>query len=356
MERSDKTSILRVIAEKAGVSVSTVSFVLNNHGDQMRISKATQQRIRQIAQAENYTPNIYARGLRKSAGQGSGKVVGVLWSLESVNESMGWFFSNAYRECNEHGYQMELTIQFFRPGRLCEMEELKDPWRFSGLIVFGLQDADVAFLKTCRIDIPVVVSRPVSEGWLHCVYTDNTVVGGRAAEELGAHGYRRAGLVKTVNPSAGAVARSEAFVRRAAALGMICRPEWCVELEPRDFRTASGCIGALLSRPERPDALFVTNQGIALNTAVAVNQWKQRTGQDCALVFCFYDEGIEALVDNLAIIDMSNSGYAAQSTRLIWELMHRKPLAPVRIAVPPLEMTDKLKTKPTECLSPLPCS
>lgn len=345
MGKNEKASILSVIAQEAGVSISTVSIVLNNRGEQMRISKATQQRIREIAKAENYTPNIYARGLRKAAEQGSSKVVGVLWSLGNVNESLGWFFSNAYRECNEHGYQMELTIQFFQPGHLCEMEELKDPWRFSGLIVSGPQNADVAFLQTCKFDIPVVVSRPVSEGGLHCVYGDNMRVGGLAAEELSGHGYRRVGIIRNENPSDGTLTRVNAFIGRAAELGMDYRPEWCLALDSRDFRTASSRIGALLSQPERPDALFVPNQSVALNTAVAVNQWKQRTGQDCAPVFCFHDEGIEALLDNMATIDMSNSVYAAESMRLIWELMHQNPEAPVRIAVPPRQMTNKLKTK-----------
>lgn len=345
MGKNEKASILSVIAQEAGVSISTVSIVLNNRGEQMRISKATQQRIREIAKAENYTPNIYARGLRKAAEQGSSKVVGVLWSLGNVNESLGWFFSNAYRECNEHGYQMELTIQFFQPGHLCEMEELKDPWRFSGLIVSGPQDADLAFLQACKFDIPVVVSRPVNEGWLHCVCVDNRTVGALAAEALNAHGYRRVGVVRNTNPSDGTFTRSNAFVRRAEEAGMDFCPDGLLEVDPRDFQAVSSRIGALLSQPERPDALFVPNQSVALHTAVAVNQWKQRTGQECALVFCFYDEGIEALLDNVATIDMSNVVYAAESMRLIWELMHQKPEAPVHITVPPRQITHKLKTK-----------
>lgn len=343
MRKEEKSSVLRVIAEKAQVSVSTVSIVLNNRGDQMRISKATQHRIQEIARAENYTPNIYARKLRKSAQQGANKVIGVFWSLHSVNESMGWFFSNAHRENEQNHYQVEFSIHFFRPGCLSDMEELRDPWRFNGLLVFGLRDEDARFLAEQKMEIPIVISRNFPYGNINCVFIDNQVVGSRAAEELAAHGYSRVGVIKEMNATNGANSRSEGFVRRAGELGLKYMRQWCLELDNSCFQAASGSIERLLSLPEHPDALFVTNQGCALNTAVTVNHWKQQTGGECALVFCSYDAGIEAMVDNVAIIDLSTGLNASQSMRLIWQLMNEKSDAPVCLPIPPMERMEKLK-------------
>src|ERR1044071_6653986 len=52
---------LKDIAERAGVSVMTVSKVLRDAPD---ISAATKVRIRQLAQQMNYVPNSMAQGLR----------------------------------------------------------------------------------------------------------------------------------------------------------------------------------------------------------------------------------------------------------------------------------------------------
>ena len=52
---------LKDIAEKAGVSVMTVSKALRNEPD---IAKATRTRIRAIADQTGYVPNHAARGLR----------------------------------------------------------------------------------------------------------------------------------------------------------------------------------------------------------------------------------------------------------------------------------------------------
>jgi DNA-binding LacI/PurR family transcriptional regulator len=55
---------LKDIARVAGVSVTTVSKVLNNRGDEFGISQETQKRVREIARQMNYQPHKEARNLR----------------------------------------------------------------------------------------------------------------------------------------------------------------------------------------------------------------------------------------------------------------------------------------------------
>ncbi|HBX21444.1 MAG TPA: LacI family transcriptional regulator, partial [Porphyromonadaceae bacterium] len=52
------------IAQKAGLSITTVSRVLNGQADKYRISKKTQEKIQFIANELNYVPNEFARNLR----------------------------------------------------------------------------------------------------------------------------------------------------------------------------------------------------------------------------------------------------------------------------------------------------
>ncbi len=57
------TITIREVAEKAGVSKATVSYVLNGRSDTMRISPATSERILNAARELGYHPNALARGL-----------------------------------------------------------------------------------------------------------------------------------------------------------------------------------------------------------------------------------------------------------------------------------------------------
>ena len=59
------------IAELAGVSIATVSRVVN---DSPRVSEKTKQRVRAIMEENGYTPNVFARGL----GLDSMKTIGII--------------------------------------------------------------------------------------------------------------------------------------------------------------------------------------------------------------------------------------------------------------------------------------
>lgn len=56
----------RDIASRAGVSQSTVSFVLNGRAEEIGIPAATQDRIREVVEELQYVPNVAARALRSS--------------------------------------------------------------------------------------------------------------------------------------------------------------------------------------------------------------------------------------------------------------------------------------------------
>lgn len=52
-----KRTTIRDIAEAAGVSISLVSFVMNNKGKRYRISDEMTKRIREMADKLDYQPN-----------------------------------------------------------------------------------------------------------------------------------------------------------------------------------------------------------------------------------------------------------------------------------------------------------
>ena len=69
-----KRTSLNDIAKALGVSKATVSFVLNDKGDQFNISKKKQELIRAKAKELSYVPNFFAKSLR----QGSTKTIGLV--------------------------------------------------------------------------------------------------------------------------------------------------------------------------------------------------------------------------------------------------------------------------------------
>ena len=69
------------IARKAGVSVSTVSFVMNDKAVKMRISREVIEKVENVAREMGYRPNQLARGLRT----GRTKTIGLI--VENISNA-----------------------------------------------------------------------------------------------------------------------------------------------------------------------------------------------------------------------------------------------------------------------------
>ena len=82
------------ISKKAGVSIATVSRVINNKD---RVSEKTRKKIMDVIEQEGYTPNEYARGLALQ----STKVIGVLCPDSSDSYTAAAIY-NVERQYSSH--------------------------------------------------------------------------------------------------------------------------------------------------------------------------------------------------------------------------------------------------------------
>ncbi len=86
------TTMLHV-AEKAGVSKSTVSQVLNGRAKDFNISQATIERVNKVAEDLGYVPNTIARNLRS---QRTGQIGVVVATLSDIEQSVQLAFDGAW--------------------------------------------------------------------------------------------------------------------------------------------------------------------------------------------------------------------------------------------------------------------
>jgi DNA-binding LacI/PurR family transcriptional regulator len=112
-----KKATLRDVAKEAGVSVATVSYVLNNVTNQ-KIPEDTRQRVFEAAGKLQYVQNLTAKALSL----GKTNVLGVLFvsaahSLISKTISYGAFLDRLERKCRDKGYHLLVSqINPLEPG------------------------------------------------------------------------------------------------------------------------------------------------------------------------------------------------------------------------------------------------
>ena len=142
---------IRDIAKLAGVGVSTVSRVLNNHPD---VKNSTREKVLKVVKESNYIPNNSARVLK----QNNTKNIGVL-----VKGIFNPFFSEMINtiacKINDAGYTMILKQNYSGEYRDIDLLKsfIKDK-RLQGVICLGgnFVDIDEKYIK--EIDVPIVLT------------------------------------------------------------------------------------------------------------------------------------------------------------------------------------------------------
>jgi Transcriptional regulators len=186
-------STIKQIAERTKLSVGTVSIVLNGRGDEMRISKKTQQRVLEAAQGLGYLPNISARRLRQS-GKRNMPAIATFWPSDLAPELLGRFFTGAQSPILEQEYAFEMTIQPYKRGQVDKIKEMCDSGIYHGAIITGISAEEQRWLESSRCNVPTVLFNRESRVY-SCVYADSYEIGRRAAELFANRGHRKVGTI-----------------------------------------------------------------------------------------------------------------------------------------------------------------
>lgn len=266
---------IREVAREAGVSVATVSRVLNGSG---QASPATRDRIREVAERLRYAPNEAARSLIRS----SSRTLGVL-----LPDLHGEFFSELMRgidqRARQDGFHL-LVSNFHADAREMEATLRAMRGRVDALILMSpdvdTRDilADVASGTATVLLNATAREVPGSDG----VTIDN--VGGARAmvRHLVRQGYERVAMIKGPERNHDSRERLRGYRAVLRAAGLPVLPDLEVS---GDFTESSGYAAAqqLLALNEWPRAIFAANDAMAVGALSALRDAGVRVPEDIAL-------------------------------------------------------------------------
>ncbi len=265
---------IKDVAKLAGVSIATVSRVFNDHP---LVSQPTRDKVHQAATELNYWPNGVARSLITNRTQ----ALGVL-----LPDLHGEFYSELIRgvdlTAREFGYHLLFSRTSAHPDAL--MNALRTMrGRVDGLIVMTPDvDAHEA-LKLFGGRTPTVLLDPeVSIGGCYSLSIANAEGAQRMTEHLLALGHRRIAMITGPEKNIDAQQRLAGHRQALAAAKMASSPE----LEVRGgFTEESGyeAMMQLLARGDRPDAVFVANDHMAVGALCALQDAGLQVPEDIAL-------------------------------------------------------------------------
>ena len=159
LTENEKPITIAMLAHRIGVSVATVSSVLNNRYKQRRISPKTVRKVQEAAVEAGYLPNVAARRLR-SGYSNQYLVLAAITSYQAPLPLVSGTITALHRLLSEEKYRnihSMVTVEMFDAGKLSELPGLLDGSRFNGAIIANTIAEDDTFLATNQFSIPVVL-------------------------------------------------------------------------------------------------------------------------------------------------------------------------------------------------------
>lgn len=247
---------MRDVATRAGVSVATVSRVLNKHPAP---TEETRARVFAAVDELGYRPNVLARSLRMHSTRTLGLVISDL-----LNPFFAEIAQAVEEEARRHGYCVVFGNADDRDDQqLTYVRALLDR-RVDGLLVCPATDDGGWVAEAVAGGVPLVLlDRTVREARVPVVRAD-----GRAAlRELAAHlvglGHRRIGVIAGPERISSGRERLAAFLAALAEFGVPPRP---THVAHGDFRRESGATAArrLMTLDDRPSVLVAMDNLMGL--------------------------------------------------------------------------------------------
>ncbi len=183
-----KKPSIKDIAKEAGVTISTVSHVLNHS---KFVTSATTDKVLTAVEKLGYRPNRIARSLRTKNTEAVGIIV-----PDILNPFYAYVIQEMERVARERGYTLMLGCTFYKPEEeMVQIDVMLDHF-LDGIIFFGGYDFPEHIKYVQKQRLPAVsVDREVSDPEIPAVLVDNVSAMRMAVDHLVEAGHREIGFV-----------------------------------------------------------------------------------------------------------------------------------------------------------------
>jgi DNA-binding LacI/PurR family transcriptional regulator len=313
------------VAERAGVSVATVSRALSD--DPQRVSPLVLRRIIEAAEELEYIPNNLARNMRS----GSARILGLI-----ISDIGNPFFTAVARGAEDaaqrHGYSLVLSNTDENPDREAASLSVMAAERAAGVIIATTNENGTALRKFQETGMAIVaIDRHIAGLATDSVVVDNESASYEAVTHLVRLGHRRIAIVG--GPSDADTARDRLHGYERALR------EARVDIEPKlvsrgDFREAAGLTATreLLDLPDPPSAIFAVNNLTTIGVLEALRERGVKVPSEISIVG-FDDIPTSELLDPpLTVVQQPTYLVGARAADLLIRRL-QEPTAAVREVV-----------------------
>jgi LacI family transcriptional regulator len=333
-----RTQITRKdVAERAGVSVAVVSYVIND--GPRPVSPETQAKVKKAIEELGYYPNELARSLsrRKSA------TIGLI-TPSLTNPVYAEIAESLQSVCSTEGYLVLLCATDRDLKKEREFARILRSKQADGVVIIPTGPTKKALKPLQQVQIPTVVlehDRPDT----HCIAIDDLKGGRLATQHLLELGHRRIGLIKREPSSALSYLRAVGYCEVLEEAGIPLDPMLVVESKA-GLAGGYASMQQLLALPNPPTAVFTHNDVLATGAMRAVHDAGLAVPDDISVVG--YDDTANSAYLNprLTTVKFPVAEMGRQAGQIILELIREEGSLPPQTWILPVELIVRASTAP----------
>ncbi len=279
---------IRKISELAGVSVATVSRVLNHPET---VSEETRNRILMVMEEMNYVPNIIARSLTTNRTSTIGLIIPNI--LNPLYPSIAKGVEDVFYK---KGYNILLSNTEYDAKREKACIEMLLSKKVDGLIIcssiLGRADFDIIIKQKVPF---VLLGEYVEDSDMNIVYTDYLLGAYMATNHLIKAGYKTIAHISGPMNRKASIEKLEGYKKALLEVGYKYDEEYIIEGN-NQIDGGHLALKKVLKKKGKPDAIFVANDLMALGAIEAIKVSGYTVPSDIAVVG-FDDIDVASLIE-----------------------------------------------------------
>jgi DNA-binding LacI/PurR family transcriptional regulator len=285
MNNRPRKATSKLVAELAGVSQTTVSFVLNNV-EGANISEETRQRVLQVARDLNYVPDMAARSLARGRSHNIALVLAQPHRQVFIDEYIPNILTGINQVVQGQGFRILVEL-VDRDRNIDVYSSLLQSKEAAGIIVnFNYVAAeDIEQIVACAAQgLPIVSLADIHKD-VYSVSVDKLGGVRQAIKHLVNLGHRRIGCISYAPEGSNPHANDRLHIYRRVLenAGITPDPSW-IGYGEYDPETGYQAMKGLLNLSPLPTAFYAMNDVMAFGAISAIQEAGLRIPEDIAIV------------------------------------------------------------------------
>jgi LacI family transcriptional regulator len=303
-----RKSTLVLVAERAGVSIASVSRVLNG----LPASTQLTEKVREAADALGYVPDATARSLKV------GRTDQIAFAVADVgNPVYVAMMHEVSRVVSKAGFRLVLSSTGNDPHDQIELLSSLNRGFADGLLLSPLRvtEALVDALRTSRLPIVIIGSLPAGVE-LDNVRADSVAGIGLAVEHLVEQGRKHIAFVNGPVDTVPGAARLSGYLASIERFGLATSADLQITASDFTYKAGRKAVARLLSQSS-PDAIVCANDLLAVAALKELTSRGLRVPEDVAVVGMDDTDAAELANPSITSVDLGSVKRAKAAAKLL---------------------------------------